>query len=1016
VYGTKSYEWSYAGAHSETSGIVVGPGAAKRGDRMEPAGLIEEVVAGALVEVIAATGRRLGTAVAGRRSRGGRRDLEIARWFDTYRLAPTSFEPSRLPAGVTAQALGNVLCGDGFQSVLHELLAVRLTDAPESEAARVRLTAELILGAAFPGTDTSRLAAALFDHYDNEIGTLVGRLQGAQPDLLPQIRDEAFSARIIATLHAIERHTEALSARPGPATDEEFLTRYRRHLIEHHGRIDPPDFERRRRIPIAELYVPPTITQADARRDWPHHEVDFEWFDSEIDRTVLLGDPGGGKTTAAHVLLHRHAAGSAAEPGARSLAKRQTRTPFLVVLREFAARTPPERSVVGFIEHKLETFYQCPPPPGLVARLLLSGSALVIFDGLDELVDTSRRGEVTAIVERFCTEYPLARVLVTSRVVGYDQARLDDRQFVRYSIGSFNDEQVRAYVRKWFAQEEGIDTGSWTQSFMDESAAVPDLRSNPLMLALMCILYRGEGSIPRNRPEVYEQCANLLFHKWDARRSIHVELRARHLVEPTLRHLAHWLFERDEAQPAVTERELLRKASDFLYERGFETTDEAREAARELVDFCRGRMWVFSDAGTTAEGEALFTFTHRTFREYFAAAHLAVTSDTPEQLARKLAPPVAKQEWEVVAELAAQMKNRSSDRGAERLFDTLLGDRRRRSVNGRGNILEFLARCLKSMDPPPRVIRELTRAILGHLFAGDPDAVECYKPLGRLIECSITCKEVVRDEIATQVSAMIESPEATTRLNGLRLAAWVWLGSSVLVESILPDNKLRDFWRDFGGETLRKYRFAAVEAAQDDSSLRVACLDHRLITLEQALAMKGGPSALLRFYDTAMFGVRFGPYLAMRVHDLAQGHRNVFDVSGSGSADLIAEFEVVGRHFAADEPPWPVDSLMFYGTIGANPKSKQSPSPDDLGNPFAYLGAAVTLFIFAEADMEKGTEGLQQGLGTLAGVSPYIIKRWTGETGVGLPDLPVPERFLPLLRKWANREVDFARVAEEPWA
>jgi predicted NACHT family NTPase len=46
-------------------------------------------------------------------------------------------------------------------------------------------------------------------------------------------------------------------------------------------------------------------------------------------------------------------------------------------------------------------------------------------------------------------------------------------------------------------------------------------------------------------------------------------------------------------------------------------------------------MWVFSDHGTTASGEKLYAFTHRTFLEYFAAAQLAY-SDTPENLARTL--------------------------------------------------------------------------------------------------------------------------------------------------------------------------------------------------------------------------------------------------------------------------------------------------------------------------------------------------------------------------------------------
>lgn len=202
---------------------------------------------------------------------------------------------------------------------------------------------------------------------------------------------------MIAILHAIERHTSALEARPDRRSEESWLTRYRRHLTEHHGLIDPPDFDRRRRVPIADLYVPPTnvpIAETDPS------EIDLWTLDEEIDRTVLLGDPGAGKTTTANVLIHHRAQG--------------TKVPFLVTLREYAAQDPPEFSVAAFIEHKLDRFYQCLAPPGLIARLLLSGRALVIFDGLDELVDTARRADVTAVIERFCTEYPLTRVLVTS--------------------------------------------------------------------------------------------------------------------------------------------------------------------------------------------------------------------------------------------------------------------------------------------------------------------------------------------------------------------------------------------------------------------------------------------------------------------------------------------------------------------------------------------------------------------------------------------------------------------------
>ena len=63
-------------------------------------------------------------------------------------------------------------------------------------------------------------------------------------------------------------------------------------------------------------------------------------------------------------------------------------------------------------------------------------------------------------MEQFCSAYPLTAVLVTSRVVGYDQARLDDTQFTCYRLGGFGDDEVAEYARKWFATQEGMHGGA----------------------------------------------------------------------------------------------------------------------------------------------------------------------------------------------------------------------------------------------------------------------------------------------------------------------------------------------------------------------------------------------------------------------------------------------------------------------------------------------------------------------------------------------------------------------------
>ena len=969
--------------------------------------MINEVITGVLVDAIAVAGRRLASsakALAGRRRSD---DLAITRWFDTYRLTedPPEF-PQMAPAMLGR--LAALLQGNDMQAVLHELLAARLTDAPEADVERIRAVFDFTLVEESP--ELAELGGELFGFYDEQISELVGRLEGSAPPLLAQIRAEALSSRMVAILGRIEQHAAALSATPGRQAVAGFLARYRRHVIEHHGLIEPPDFNRRQRVPIADLYVRPVIVQLVDGEPPPNsgaaglaspREVDLWTLAGEIDRTVLLGDPGGGKTTATTVLMHYYASDT------------DRRVPFLVTLREFAAASPPERSVAEHIEHRLDTFYQCPAPRGVVARLLLSGAAMVIFDGLDELLDPAWRLEVTAIVERFSTEYPLVPVLVTSRLVGYDQARLDDRQFARYRISRFDDDQVAGYVRNWFALEEGRGEAEANRSavaFMNESASIPDLRSNPLMLALMCILYRGQGSLPRDRAGIYEQCSTMLFHRWDARRKIYSSLRAGHLIEPTLQHLAWWLFTQDQSQATVTEPELIKETAGFLNARGFESIEEARQAAEEFVGFCRGRMWVFSDSGTTASGEVMYSFTHRTFLEYFAAAHLAFESDTPERLARALAPRVARHEWEVVGELAVQIKDRVSSRGAERIYAVLLDERRRRSPAGRGGVLQFLARCLRSVNPPPHTTRALTRQILDHLFGGNPDQPIRHLPLCSLLTCCDQQRYVISDEIGSRITGMVQAFDSDVQLKGLRLAVFLPFGEqqTSLGPGLPGGSELANFWWDRTAEHLQDHAQIVTAAASDDFGIRLGAIWWHIIKLSQALQMPGGPTPLFA-YPAGNFGANWTSFLPQMAETAISAGGSL-----STSSWTIENLAAFGHYLATSKfPPWIdelTDDLSEYLPNEVLEPSDTDSGTDPLTDPFAYLGAAAILCIIVESVESNAPpiKDLQYNLGALGGIYPYIARRANSESILQCEELPVPTPFKAIFNDWANHKLNLA--------
>jgi hypothetical protein len=930
--------------------------------------LLADVAAGLLTEVVTGTGRRI---LAGTRGR----DVALATWFDTHALTD-----AELPDVPDAEAAAAVLRTDDAHAILHELLAVRLSDAPDVDAERL---ASAFVGLFPPAARDC--ARPMFDHFDERILAIVVRLDG---DLLGRIRRDAFLTRITATLGAIERHTAALAARGDRDAEEDFLARYRGQVIAQHGKLQPPDFQRRRRVPVADLYVTPTIAY---QEDGAPAETDIWSLDDRIDRTVLLGDPGGGKTTASQVLMHRHAT----EPSRP--------VPFLVTLREFAAADPPERSVVGHIEHKLETFYQCPAAAGLVDRLLLSGGALVVFDGLDELIDTARRTDVTAIVEQFCTAYPLSRVLVTSRRVGYDQARLDETHFGEYQITGFNDDRVTEYVEKWFAQDEEFtadEASRYAQDFVAESASVPDLRTNPLMLALMCILYRGEGSIPRSRPEVYEQCATMLFRRWDASRRIRVDLKARNLVEPALRHLAYLLFTREAAE--VTERELVTETATYFRGRGFGESYDAEEAAQEFVEFCRGRAWVFSDAGTTARGEELYTFTHRTFMEYFAALQLAGLCDRPEQLARKLLPRIAKQEWEVVAQLAIQIKNRSSDRGGERVFASLAKDRRHRSPDARRNILAFLGRSLAFVSPPEPLVRELTRESTGRLFSSVPNHWAEADPLAFLLAHGDDYIGIILGEVTELIEANLEGQDDDKKGLALRLALYLSDLPQLAVERqerAFP-RELADFYK----KNLNRNERAILDLAPQEDALAAEAVGTGMIGLDRFLEWHGPHiDVLFEHIMRVKFSTGHSFVHNRLIMFLIQGRvPNTGDTSDEiPAAQLDHVFE---RLHGGSGPPWVNGKRHSVNNVARDLNGGEERPAWTLNQRQRAAAGALLLTYVELGDEPEAAEAIRR-IPHLAPFAELVERRYSG--GKKFPVLDVPPRFLEIFEDWADGRVNF---------
>jgi GTPase SAR1 family protein len=530
-------------------------------------------------------------------------------------------------------------------------------------------------------------------------------------------------------LDIVRKNTDYLVALKKPDVDAilQFEKEYRSQLASRHGFIIPPSFDAPPKLPINDIYVTPNFVPVVRRGGEEASPRDYPDFVSGIHRAVLLGDPGGGKSTFTEKLCYD----IAARHSERLIAGREL-TPILVVLRDYGAEKAAHGySILDFIERKAVSTYQLDSaPPGALKYLLLNGRAMVIFDGLDELLNTNRRREISGDIESFCNYYSSVPVLITSRKVGYEQAPLDESKFEIFRLDAFDNLQVEEYATNWFAADANLTADERerkTKGFIEESRIAPDLRSNPLMLALMCNIYRRENHIPKNRPEVYRKCAEMLFERWDSDRGIVVHLDADAYLRPAVMYLAHWIYTNPSLQEGITERKLIAKMTDYLCPKFYEHLEDAEPVARGFVEFCKGRAWVFSGAGRTAEDEELYKFTHRTFLEYFTAYQFVRLHRTPTVLAETLLPRIAKKEWDNVAEMAFHVQEESVEGAWDELLEVLMERASGADADERENLLTFAARCLQFMVPSAGVQRKVTSLSVESCITWGLDVIKLFE-------------------------------------------------------------------------------------------------------------------------------------------------------------------------------------------------------------------------------------------------------------------------------------------------
>jgi predicted NACHT family NTPase len=376
---------------------------------------------------------------------------------------------------------------------------------------------------------------------------------------------------------------------------------------------------------------------------------------------MILGRPGAGKTTFLKRLAIECLNGN-------FLADR---LPIFVTLKEFA-ETEGQPGILEFVAGLV-----IPPNPpskggnrievpllkgdlggspitrsihnSALTQILDSGKALVLLDGLDEVMEQDHDRVIREIRE-FAERYSQNHIVITCRIAAREYIF---QQFTEVEMADFDDDQIQSFADKWFKTKEKnpeSTTGEMFWKELESRKPVKELAANPLLLTLLCLEFDNSSAFPQSRSELYDRALNVLLSKWDGQRRIQrgeevyqgLSLKRK---ETLLGQLAMYTFERGDY--FFKEKVATQQIEQYIRNLPGATEDpEALEVdSRAVLKSIESRHGLLAERAT-----GIYSFSHLTFQEYFTAKNILDSSNPAVQAAAlgKLIEHIGENRWKEV--------------------------------------------------------------------------------------------------------------------------------------------------------------------------------------------------------------------------------------------------------------------------------------------------------------------------------------------------------------------------------
>ncbi|GAA3285284.1 NACHT domain-containing protein [Dactylosporangium vinaceum] len=371
----------------------------------------------------------------------------------------------------------------------------------------------------------------------------------------------------------------------------------------------------------------------------------LDQFEPEKPILVIQGKPGAGKSTLLARIALNLARRSRGDADPLPTAPQPVAVPIFVQLREYADacanRAPQPISLREFIGTTVAA-WSIDGVGDYLDAALRSGACTVLMDGLDEISDIAERKTVQRAIREFTRNYapagtrsgrPFNRILITSRLAGYDQHAFPDAA-AHVTIADFSIEQIDTFLTQWnhavgrwdpdlrltrrtdrpeLARQRVTTEIAQLRDLISGRPALLELAGNPLLLALLTVMHHNQVALSLRRSEIFGTIVRTMLESRNTTTQLPVVPE-----EAAIAKLGPLAVRMQSAHSNnLADRPTVMESVSAATRRYAPAEDASVPAVEAFLHLVRVRGGVFG-----RRTEEYYGFAHRTFQEYFAARYL----------------------------------------------------------------------------------------------------------------------------------------------------------------------------------------------------------------------------------------------------------------------------------------------------------------------------------------------------------------------------------------------------------